>query len=200
MRSFNLSEWAIEHRSLVWFLMIVAALAGLMAYGKLGREEDPAFTIKTMVIQQQWPGATVEETINQITDPIEKELQQLDSLDYTRSYTTPGQTTIFVTLKDTTRDAPWQFYQVRKHVQDIQYQLPSGVRPPGFNDEFGDVFGNIYAFTADGLTLPPASRLRRASPDWHQQCPKSRQGSGHRRPERDDLSRFLGAEARGAWT
>ena len=153
MRSFNLSEWAIEHRSLVWFLMIVAALAGFMAYGKLGREEDPTFTIKTMVIQQQWPGATVEETINQITDPIEKELQQIDSLDYTRSYTTPGQTTIFVNLKDTTRDVPWQFYQVRKHVQDIQYQLPSGVRPPGFNDEFGDVFGNIYAFTADGLNF-----------------------------------------------
>ena len=151
MRFFNLSEWAIEHRSVCSYDCGGAGRVYGLRQARPGG--GSAFTIKTMVIQQQWPGATVEETINQITDPIEKELQQLDSLDYTRSYTTPGQTTIFVTLKDTTRDAPWQFYQVRKHVQDIQYQLPSGVRPPGFNDEFGDVFGNIYAFTADGLTF-----------------------------------------------
>jgi multidrug efflux pump len=155
MKSFNLSDWAIEHRSFVWFLMIVAVAAGVMSYRRLGREEDPAFTIKTMVIQQQWPGATIDETLNQVTDPIEKELQQVDSLDYIRSYTTPGQTTIFVNLKDTTKptDVPGQFYQIRKHVQDIQYLLPSTVRPPAFNDEFGDVYGNIYAFTADGLTF-----------------------------------------------
>ncbi|MGO9172644.1 MAG: efflux RND transporter permease subunit [Rhodomicrobium sp.] len=153
MTSYNLSKWAIEHRSFVWFLMIVAAIAGLMAYNKLGREEDPSFTIKTMVIQQQWPGATILDTINLVTDPIEKELQQIDSVDYTKSYTTPGQATIFVNLKDSTKDVAWQFYQVRKHVQDIQYLLPSSVRSPAFNDEFGDVFGNIYAFTADGLSL-----------------------------------------------
>ena len=155
MKSFNLSEWAIEHASFVWFLMIVVVAAGFMAYGRLGREEDPAFTIKTMVIAQQWPGASVQETINQVTDPIEKELQQIDSLDYTKSYTTPGQTTIYAYLKDTTKpkDVPWQFYLIRKHVQDIQYLLPSGVIAPSFNDEFGDVYGNIYAFTADGLTF-----------------------------------------------
>jgi multidrug efflux pump len=153
MKSFNLSQWAIEHRSFVWFLMIVAAVAGGMAYEKLGREEDPSFTIKTMVIQQRWPGATVQETLDLVTDVIEKEIQQVDSVDYIKSYTTPGQTTIFVYLKDTTKDVPWQFYQVRKHVQDIQYKLPSGVLSPGFNDEFGDVFGNIYAFTADGLSF-----------------------------------------------
>jgi multidrug efflux pump len=153
MTSFNLSKWALEHRSFVWFLMIVAAVAGGMAYEKLGREEDPSFTIKTMVIRQQWPGATVQEMINLVTDVIEKEVQQVDSVDYIKSYTTPGQTTIFVNLKDTTKDVPWQFYQIRKHVQDIQYKLPSGVTSPGFNDEFGDVFGNIYAFTADGLSV-----------------------------------------------
>jgi multidrug efflux pump len=153
MRSFNLSQWALEHRSFVWFLMIVAAVAGAMAYEKLGREEDPSFTIKTMVIRQQWPGATVQETLDLLTDVIEKEVQQVDSVDYIKSYTTPGQTTIFVNLKDTTKDVPWQFYQVHKHVQEIQYKLPSGVTSPGFNDEFGDVFGNIYAFTADGLSF-----------------------------------------------
>jgi multidrug efflux pump subunit AcrB len=154
VKSFNLSEWALEHRSFVWFLMIIAALAGLLAYRGLGREEDPPFTIKTMVIQQTWPGATVDDMLNQVTDRIEKELKQIDALDYTRSYTVPGKATILVNLKDTTKadQVQWQFYQVRKHVQDIQYTLPSGVQPPAFNDEFGDVYGNVYGFTADGLT------------------------------------------------
>src|SRR3974390_2097706 len=107
MKSFNLSKWAIDHPSFVWFLMIVAAVAGAMAYEKLGREEDPSFTIKTMVIRQQWPGATVKETLDLVTDVIEKEVQQVDSVDYTKSYTTPGQTTIFVNLKDTIKDVPW---------------------------------------------------------------------------------------------
>ncbi|MCW6509472.1 efflux RND transporter permease subunit [Hyphomicrobiales bacterium BP6-180914] len=134
--------------------MIVSAIAGFMAYKSLGREEDPPFTIKTMVIVQNWPGATVDEMLNQVTERIEKEIKQIDSIDYTKSYTTPGQTTIMVNLKDTTKpkDVPWQFYQIRKHIQDIQNTMPSGVKPPGFDDEFGDVYGNIYAFTADGLS------------------------------------------------
>lgn len=154
MTSFNLSEWALRHRSFVWFLMVISAIAGLLAYRSLGREEDPPFTIKTMVVQQQWPGATVGDMLNQVTERIEKEVKQIDAVDYVKSYTTPGQTTVLVNLKDTTKpkDVPWQFYQVRKHVQDIQYTLPSGVSSPSFNDEFGDVFGNIYAFTSDGLT------------------------------------------------
>ncbi|GGI25753.1 MULTISPECIES: efflux RND transporter permease subunit [Bradyrhizobium] len=154
MTSFNLSEWALKHRSFVWFLMIASAIAGLLAYRSLGREEDPPFTIKTMVIQQQWPGATVDDMLNQVTDRIEKEVKQIGAVDYVKSYTTPGQTTILVNLKDTTKpkDVPWLFYEVRKHVQDIQYTLPSGVGAASFNDEFGDVFGNIYAFTSDGLS------------------------------------------------
>src|SRR6187200_1346074 len=100
---FNLSEWALEHRSLVWYFMIISAVAGIFAYINLGREEDPSFTIKTMVIAAQWPGATVEETAQQVTDRIEKKLEELDSLDYTRSQTTPGQTVIYVNLKDTTK-------------------------------------------------------------------------------------------------
>ncbi len=82
MTSFNLSKWALEHRSFVWFLMIILTVAGFMAYEKLGREEDPSFTIKTMVIRQQWPGATVQEMINLVTDVIEKEVEQVDSVDY----------------------------------------------------------------------------------------------------------------------
>ena len=125
-----------------------------MAYETLGREEDPKFTIKTMIVQQRWPGSTVEDMLNQVTERLEKELKQIDALDYTKSYTTPGQTTIFVNLKDTTKpdEIPWLFYQVRKHIQDIQYTLPADVQPPAFNDEFGDVYGNIYGFTSDGLS------------------------------------------------
>ena len=154
MKSFNLSEWALEHRTFVWFLMIVAAVIGLMGYRGLGREEDPPFTIKTMVVQQSWPGATVDEMLNQVTERIEKELQQIDALDYTKSYTVPGKTTVLVNLKDTTKpkDVPAYFYQIRKHVGDIQNTMPTGVQQPGFNDEFGDVYGNIYGFTADGLS------------------------------------------------
>ena len=154
MTSFNISEWALKHRSFVWFLMLVSCIAGVLAYRSLGREEDPKFTIKTMIVQQRWPGATVDDMLNQVTERIEKELKQIDALDYTKSYTTPGQTTVFVNLKDTTasKDVPWLFYQVRKHVGDIQYAMPSGVQQPAFNDEFGDVYGNIYGFTADGLS------------------------------------------------
>lgn len=152
--SFNLSDWALRHRSLVWFLMLGCMLAGVMSYSRLGREEDPPFAIKTMVVQAKWPGATIKDTLDQVTDRIEKELQQISVLDYVRSYTTPGQATVFVQFKDTTRKDEIQpaFYQVRKRLGDIQYTFPEGVQGPSFNDEFGDVYGNVYAFTADGLT------------------------------------------------
>lgn len=155
MSRFNLSEWALGHRSLVWYLMLAAVLIGILSYGKLGREEDPAFTIKTMIVQANWPGATVEDMTNQVTDRIERKLQEVVSLDYTKSYTTPGQTTIFVNLKDSTRgrDIPGIWVQVRNWVSDIRPDLPQGVQGPFFNDQFGDVFGNIYAFTADGLSF-----------------------------------------------
>ena len=151
---FNLSDWALEHRSLVWYFMIVSAIAGALAYMSLGREEDPAFTIRTMVIAAQWPGATLEDTARQVTDRIEKKLEELDVLDYTRSQVTAGQTTIFVNIKDTTkgRDVPGTWVRVRNMVNDIKGEFPGGVVGPFFNDSFGDVFGNVYAFTSDGLT------------------------------------------------
>ena len=152
---FNLSEWALKHQSFIWYLMFVALLMGVFSYFNLGREEDPSFTIKTMVIQSKWPGATQEETLKQITDRIEKKLEELDSLDYVKSYTRPGESTVYVYLRDTTsaKDIPEIWYQVRKKINDIKYQFPQGIQGPSFNDEFGDVFGSIYAFTADGLTM-----------------------------------------------
>ncbi|MCX4218636.1 MULTISPECIES: efflux RND transporter permease subunit [Pseudomonas] len=153
--SFNLSEWALKHQSFVWYLMFVALLMGVFSYFNLGREEDPSFTIKTMVIQTRWPGATQEETLKQVTDRIEKKLEELDSLDYVKSYTRPGESTVYVYLRDTTsaKDIPQIWYQVRKKIDDIRGQFPQGIQGPGFNDEFGDVFGSVYAFTADGLTM-----------------------------------------------
>lgn len=153
--SFNLSEWALKHQSFVWYLMFVALLMGVFSYMNLGREEDPSFTIKTMVIQTNWPGATQDETLLQVTDRIEKKLEELDSLDYVKSYTRPGESTVFVYLRDTTQaeDIPQIWYQVRKKINDIRGEFPQGIQGPGFNDEFGDVFGSIYAFTADGLSL-----------------------------------------------
>ncbi len=153
--SFNLSEWALKHQSFVWYLMFVALLMGVFSYLNLGREEDPSFTIKTMVIQTRWPGATQDETLAQVTDRIEKKLEELDSLDYVKSYTRPGESTVYVNLRDTTqaKDIPQIWYQVRKKVQDIRGEFPQGIQGPAFNDEFGDVFGSIYAFTADGLSM-----------------------------------------------
>jgi multidrug efflux pump subunit AcrB len=154
MKSFNLSDWALEHRSLVWYFMIAFMVAGLFSYLQLGREEDPAFTIKTMVIQAKWPGASALEVTRQVTERIEKKLEELESLDYTRSLTVAGQTTIFVNLLDTTkaRDVEPTWVRVRNMIADIKGDFPQGVIGPAFNDRFGDVYGNIYAFTSDGLT------------------------------------------------
>ena len=154
MKSFNLSEWALRHRSLVVFFMMVIVVAGVGSYFQLGRDEDPAFTIKTMVVQASWPGATVEDTLTQVTDRLERKLQETPNLDYLRSYTTAGKSTIFVYLKDSTppRQVSDIWYQVRKKVGDIRNTLPQGIVGPGFNDEFGDTYGIIYGFAADGFT------------------------------------------------
>ncbi|MBO0661082.1 efflux RND transporter permease subunit [Jiella sp. MQZ9-1] len=154
MKDFNLSDWALHHRSMIWFLMLVACVAGTFSYLNLGREEDPNFTIKTMVVSGSMPGATVEEMSRQVTDRIEKKLQDLDSLDYTRSITTPGQTVVFVNLLPTT-PAPqvrgiWT--KVRHMMADIRSQFPSEFQGFSFNDDYGDVYGNIYAFTSDGIS------------------------------------------------
>ncbi len=149
----NLSEWALSKRSLVVFLMILAVIAGTLSFTRLGRGEDPAFTFRTMIVAAAWPGATVEETLQQVTERLERTLQETDHLDRVRSYTTAGQTTIFVDLKQSTPpDAvPDVWYQVRKNIGDMRHTLPQGTVGPFFNDDFGDTFGIIYAFTADGF-------------------------------------------------
>jgi len=152
--NFNLSEWALKHRSLTIYLMIVLVVAGVSAFFRLGRAEDPTFIIKTMVVQAAWPGASIEETVKQVTERLERTLQETPKLDFLRSFTRAGVTTIFVNLKGSTtaREVPDIWYHVRKSIGDMRHTLPAGVIGPGFNDEFGDTFGIIYGFTADGFT------------------------------------------------
>jgi len=151
----NLSEWALKKRSLVVLLMILAVVAGVMSFFKLGRGEDPAITTRTMVVAAGWPGATVDETMKQVTERLERTLQETDYLDRLRSYTIAGQTTIFVDLKQSTppHKIPDIWYQVRKNIGDMRHTLPQGVLGPFLNDDFGDTFGIIYGFTADGFSF-----------------------------------------------
>jgi multidrug efflux pump subunit AcrB len=150
----NLSEWALKQRSFIIFIMIAVTLGGLASYFQLGRAEDPPFTFRTMIVQASWPGATMDETLQQVTERIERKLQETKGLDFLRSYTKPGLATIFVNLKGSTKasEVPDIWYQVRKNVGDIRHTLPAGVIGPGFNDDFGDTYGLIYGFTADGFT------------------------------------------------
>jgi multidrug efflux pump subunit AcrB len=139
-RNFNISEWALAHRSFVWFLVIIIVAAGGLSYLRLGRNEDPNFTIKTMVVQVLWPGANITDTLQQVTDRVEKKLQETPGLDYIKSYTVAGTSTVFITLKGSvvSRDVPDVWYQIRKKIGDIRQYLPQGIVGPFFNDEFGD--------------------------------------------------------------
>ncbi len=152
MTRFNLSEWALKNQSLLRYFIVLLALAGIWSYIGLGQSEDPPFTFKVMVVQTQWPGATAAEITEQVTEKIEKKLQELPQVDYLRSYSRPGESQVFVVIKDSlpATAVPDFFYQVRKKIGDIRYTLPQGIIGPFFNDEFGDTFGNIYALTGDG--------------------------------------------------
>lgn len=154
MSGFNLSAWALANRSVVIYLMLLSVVAGVMAFLNLGRAEDPPFTIKTMVVSAAWPGATLEETVSQVTERIERQLQETIGLDTLRSFTRAGFTSIFIDLEGavTSENVPVAWQEVRNLVQDMVRELPRGVLGPFFNDRFGDVFGTIYAFTADGFT------------------------------------------------
>ena len=154
MSRFNLSEWALAHRSLVLYAMIVLALFGVVSYTKLGQSEDPPFTFKVMVIRTGWPGATARQVEEQITDKIEKKLQEAPNVDVIQSYSKPGESLVFFRMKDSapTSAVPDTWYQVRKKVGDIRASLPAGITGPSFNDEFGDVFGNVYALRGEGFS------------------------------------------------
>ena len=151
---FNLSAWALRHQSLVFFLMGMIALFGLLSYKHLSQSEDPPFTFKVMVIQTFWPGASAQQVQEEVTDRISRKLQETPAIDFLRSYSRPGESLIFFNIKDSAPSSivPDTWYQVRKKVGDISTQLPQGVQGPFFNDEFGDVYTNIYALEGDGYT------------------------------------------------
>ncbi len=163
---FNLSDWTLRHRTLVGYFLLAIALMGALAYGRLGQAEDPPFTFKIMLIRTLWPGAAARQMEQQVTDKIEKKLQEMPGIDRISSFSRAGESTVLFVAKDSTPPAamPEVFYQVRKKVGDIRQTLPAGVQGPFFNDEFGDVFGNVYAVTGDGLSYPElkdqAERIR----------------------------------------
>ena len=152
MNGFNLSEWALRQRSLVVYLMVITALLGLFGYLHLGRSEDPPFTFKVMVIQTNWPGATTRQVQEQVSDRIARKLQETPNVDFVTSYSRPGESVVLFSIKDSapTAAVPDTWYQVRKKIGDIAAQLPQGIQGPFFNDEFGDVYTNIYALAGDG--------------------------------------------------
>ncbi|MCR8718362.1 efflux RND transporter permease subunit [Pseudomonas syringae] len=150
---FNLSEWALRHRQVVLYLMIVLAIVGAVSYTKLGQSEDPPFTFKAMVIRTLWPGASAEEVARQVTDRIEKKLMETGEYERIASFSRPGESTVTFVARDSMFSAylPELWYQIRKKIGDIRQNLPPGVQGPFFNDEFGTTFGNIYALTGEGF-------------------------------------------------
>jgi multidrug efflux pump subunit AcrB len=150
----NLSAWTLRHQALVIFILALITLFGVLSYGKLAQSEDPPFTFKVMVVRTLWPGATARQVQEEITDRIARKLQETANVDFLRSYSRPGESTLFFTIKDATPPSrvPETWYQVRKKVGDIAYTLPAGVQGPYFNDEFGDVYVNIYALEGDGFS------------------------------------------------
>src|SRR5574343_1771652 len=151
---FNVSRWALEHPALTRYLMIVLMVMGCAAYFQLGQDEDPPFTFRLMVVQAFWPGATAQQMADQVTDKIEKTLQEVPYSDKIRSYTKPGESLTIFQLKDSSppKEVAQVWYQVRKKIGDMRSTLPQGVIGPFYNDEFGDVYGTIFALSADGFS------------------------------------------------
>jgi multidrug efflux pump len=167
MKNFNLSEWALANRPLVLYLIVVLGIIGALSWGQLGQSEDPPFTFKMMTVRTIWPGASAAEVERQVTEKIERKLQEVPNFDYMRSFSRPGESQIFFVVKDSAPASavPETQYQVRKRINDIRHTLPQGIQGPFFNDEFGDTFGNIFALTGDGFSYADlkvyADRLRR---------------------------------------
>jgi multidrug efflux pump len=160
----NLSAWAVKHPAVILYLILAGGVAGLYAYLGMGRAEDPSFTIKTMVVSADWPGATSDEIQRQVADKLEEKLQETPYLDYLRTYSLPGRTIVTVQLRNDTppKTVPDIWYQVRKKVGDIKHTLPEGVAGPFLDDEYGDVYVAVYAFT--GADYSPAE-LKRIAED-----------------------------------
>ncbi|MGY4318876.1 MULTISPECIES: efflux RND transporter permease subunit [Bradyrhizobium] len=161
MKRFNLSAWAVSHPTLVLFLMIILGAAGFFSYEKLGRAEDPFFTVKVVNVSVMWPGATSQEMQMQVADPIEKKLQELPFFDKVQTYSKPGFTAMQVSFKDSTspKDVPYLFYLLRKKLVDVQGELPSGILGPVVNDEFSDVDSILYMMTGDGANYAQLKKV-----------------------------------------
>jgi len=154
MKGFNLSRWALEHIPLTRFLIAACLLFGILSYFELGQDEDPPFTFRAMVVRAVWPGATALQMAEQVTDPLERKLQETPYVNTIRSFSKPGETTILIELRESTppKETSAAWYQVRKKIGDITATLPQGVIGPFFNDEFGDTYGSIFALSGDGFT------------------------------------------------
>ncbi|NHZ91435.1 AcrB/AcrD/AcrF family protein [Massilia sp. CCM 8733] len=153
MKGFNLSRWALEHIPLTRYLIVALLLGGVISYMNLGQDEDPPFTFRVMVVRAIWPGATAVQMAEQVTDKLEKKLQETPYIDKIKSYSKPGEVIIILQLRESTppRETANSWYQVRKKIGDIKGTLPPGVIGPFFNDEFGDTYGSIFALSADGF-------------------------------------------------
>jgi multidrug efflux pump subunit AcrB len=151
---FNLSRWALQHIPLIRYLMVVLLIGGVLSYNRLGQDEDPPFTFRAMVVRANWPGATSLQMADQVTDKLEKKLQETPFIDRIRSYSKPGETLIILQLRESTppREVQNAWYQVRKKIGDMRGTLPGGVIGPFFNDEFGDTYGSIFALSGDGFS------------------------------------------------
>jgi len=151
---FNLSRWALQHPALTRYLMIVLMVLGVAAYFQLGQDEDPPFTFRAMVVQVYWPGASAQQMAEQVTDKIERALQEVPYADKIRSFTKPGESVTFLELEDSSppKEVQGTWYQARKKISDMRSTLPAGVIGPVFNDDFGDVYGSIFALSADGFS------------------------------------------------
>ncbi|QIL79013.1 efflux RND transporter permease subunit [Diaphorobacter sp. HDW4A] len=153
-KHFNLSKWALDHSALTRYLMVVLMLLGFAAYFQLGQDEDPPFTFRAMVVRTYWPGATAQQVAEQVTDKLERTLQEVPFADKIRSYSKPGESQIIFEIKDSSKPAEVAnvWYQVRKKIGDMRYTLPGNIQGPFFNDDFGDVYGVIYALSGDGYS------------------------------------------------
>ena len=158
---FNLSQWALDHQAFTRYLMIVLMLLGVAAYFQLGQDEDPPFTFRAMVVRAYWPGATSQQMAEQVADRLEKTLQEVPYADKIRSYSKPGEAQIIFQIKDSSPpdEVNQVWYSVRKKMGDMRSTLPSGVIGPFFNDEFGDVYGVIYALQGEGFTPAETKRV-----------------------------------------
>jgi hypothetical protein len=191
MKNVNLTEWALNHRGLVYYFIILIFVMGILSYRQLGRMEDPDFVIRQMVVSAAWPGATAREVEEQVTDKLEKKLQDTPGLDYLKSYSRPGQAVIYVNLKEELKEEDIRptWLEIRNQINDIKGTLPQGVVGPAFNDRFDDVYGCILRSHRRRLHIRGDARPRREDSSPAAGREKRQKGRTDRRAGRENLYR-----------